>query len=1096
MPNNIIGESFKPYVEGQIKTRQSKLSLVSNRDPDLLKYINNKTSWVRLSSGVNVTADKARELGVSTLSGNALAQSSILFSARKYTKFIQNNDPEKWDGQFTAGVGYNLPNPSYGYTPGVASKTPSSNYGLVPPAGIISANIKPLSQGSLREATVQITCHNLPQFKIIEALYLRLGYSMLLEWGHTFWYDSKGNLHSDMPDWLHAGFILGHYNQDAVLENLEKQREYTCGNYDGFFGRVTNFSWNFRPDGGYDITLNMRAVGDVIESLKLNVNIPSSTSSSISATSSDEPLPPVVANKDKSSLHKILFSIAKELDIQQNNGRYLNGFAEAGRANLSTPEIIRITKQHAQFDLGKANYQDPNEINDKANNILTYQEGYMAVFESITADPSESDSTGNFFYIKLGTLLRIVESFLLKYDTTREKNGTYAPLFYIDHDFDTNLCLTIPRQISLDPHICLLPPGSLNSTSPSGQASASSTPKTYIKYTYTKQGLGFFEDSYFTKTTETVTADKIDPNRVASQLPAENAKDDAPEKYDQIAVYYSSSVRNFRYYDAGGEYDNAGVGGGVNQIIVYYDPDSTSTATSTYTFDDGTAANEGNLKRILKSYRVDNYPFLGKFMHVHVNLDFIASVLSNNIDDDGKISVLNFLQAIASGISKATGQINNFSITYDEIKNIFSFRDSNIPPDGYKYLNQIKPELKINTTPTRFNVNLLKSSNGSFIKDLSIKSELTNDFATQITIGAQSNGNKVGEDSTALSKLNVGFEDRILPAKSSWADENADSSDQTKSPDQIYAEQLNSYVTLHQNIDFGIVTEEDISNNTQAVVDMYKYHLGYSTQQGEISGVGFIPINLQLTMDGLSGPRLFETYTINDEILPTNYQNNVKFIIKGISHNIDTNGWSTTLESFSAPRRDVLNPYKLLEDPLVKGGGGGGGEGGRAAEGTVKRNLQTWGSGHNTGIFNDSNLGRFTSTADSNQQKQNLITEIKKLGKRSTCMGSDDPEMYYKFINSLLSGVGLPTTYSNQWFCTQWLRAENTSAKFNPLATTQGMPNATDFNSVKVRNYVDFNQGVEATVKTLKNSYYPILREALSKGTLTPVEIWNYSINS
>ena len=31
------------------------------------------------------------------------------------------------------------------------------------------------------------------------------------------------------------------------------------GNYDAFFGLVTNFEWTIRPDGGYDITLIARA---------------------------------------------------------------------------------------------------------------------------------------------------------------------------------------------------------------------------------------------------------------------------------------------------------------------------------------------------------------------------------------------------------------------------------------------------------------------------------------------------------------------------------------------------------------------------------------------------------------------------------------------------------------------------------------------------------------------------------------------------------------------------------------------------------------------------------------------------------------------
>ena len=62
MPRDIIGESFKKYVEKQIDVRQSALGQYRERDPDLLKYINNNTSWIRLSSGVNITYEKAKKI--------------------------------------------------------------------------------------------------------------------------------------------------------------------------------------------------------------------------------------------------------------------------------------------------------------------------------------------------------------------------------------------------------------------------------------------------------------------------------------------------------------------------------------------------------------------------------------------------------------------------------------------------------------------------------------------------------------------------------------------------------------------------------------------------------------------------------------------------------------------------------------------------------------------------------------------------------------------------------------------------------------------------------------------------------------------------
>ncbi len=55
-----------------------------------------------------------------------------------------------------------------------------------------------------------------------------------------------------------------------------------------------------------------------------------------------------------------------------------------------------------------------------------------------------------------------------------------------------------------------------------------------------------------------------------------------------------------------------------------------------------------------------------------------------------------------------------------------------------------------------------------------------------------------------------------------------------------------------------------------------------------------------------------------------------------------------------------------------------------------------------------------------------------------------------------------------------WETAEFTKARWNPLATTHDMPGATDFNSVGVKNYVSLEQGLQATIETLrlgKDSY-------------------------
>ena len=54
--------------------------------------------------------------------------------------------------------------------------------------------IQALNKGSIRKATLMLTAHNPDQFRIIELLYLRLGFSILVEWGHNMYYDNDGNL--------------------------------------------------------------------------------------------------------------------------------------------------------------------------------------------------------------------------------------------------------------------------------------------------------------------------------------------------------------------------------------------------------------------------------------------------------------------------------------------------------------------------------------------------------------------------------------------------------------------------------------------------------------------------------------------------------------------------------------------------------------------------------------------------------------------------------------------------------------------------------------------------------------------------------------
>jgi hypothetical protein len=69
--------------------------------------------------------------------------------------------------------------------------------------------------------------------------------------------------------------------------------------------------------------------------------------------------------------------------------------------------------------------------------------------------------------------------------------------------------------------------------------------------------------------------------------------------------------------------------------------------------------------------------------------------------------------------------------------------------------------------------------------------------------------------------------------------------------------------------------------------------------------MGFLPFNLSLTMDGLSGMKVYQKFEVDTDFLPSNYPTSLDFIVKGITHTIQNNEWITNIESFAIP----ANPF-------------------------------------------------------------------------------------------------------------------------------------------------------------------------------------------
>lgn len=93
-----------------------------------------------------------------------------------------------------------------------------------------------------------------------------------------------------------------------------------------------------------------------------------------------------------------------------------------------------------------------------------------------------------------------------------------------------------------------------------------------------------------------------------------------------------------------------------------------------------------------------------------------------------------------------------------------------------------------------------------------------------------------------------------------------------------------------------------------------------------------------------------------------------------------------------------------------------------------------------------------------------------------------------KFAVATLNRLGIRPTPQNVKALVGWSAAEgghtNNDARWNFLNTTQNMPGSGDTGTQgNISVYRDFNQGVDATVKTLRNGRYGGILQALKSGT-------------
>jgi hypothetical protein len=88
-----------------------------------------------------------------------------------------------------------------------------------------------------------------------------------------------------------------------------------------------------------------------------------------------------------------------------------------------------------------------------------------------------------------------------------------------------------------------------------------------------------------------------------------------------------------------------------------------------------------------------------------------------------------------------------------------------------------------------------------------------------------------------------------------------------------------------------------------------------------------------------------------------------------------------------------------------------------------------------------------------------------------------------QWARDFLTKLNMPITSENVRAISAWEQAEGTKASFNPLATTQsGFTGETRFNSVGVKNYATYQDGIDANAHAITNGRYTNVLDALRAG--------------
>ena len=944
---NIIGNNPDQWAKNQVNLRQQLLGL-ENKTPEMLAWQTSKTAWIRAISAVQVDAKTAKDLtGRQNFGGGKLAQEYVLFNGTIGLGQDTDKDGNTTYNQTTnlnSGVyaGQQPNNSAYGFEY-------ETSRGLVPMPGIEDLSVTTYNRGSLRKASFKMKAYNVKQFAALDALFMRPGYTILLEWGHTNYFKgtpeapiyTRANFNT-LPFLMMNDFLDGNKkgSQQRLLAAIKKERgngesgdgttidedagkvKGSQGNYDGFYGKITNFVWNLNSDGSYSIEVKAISTGDIIESLTID-----------RVEAAIESKPKTISNSSRSNTSKsnndddYVFNLTDKNDnpfsFRVKNGHeiYYREYWYGPNSPLSgqgTGELSGLTKDIAIYNRVKNTTKVlKNSIKPPPNTLVPEDPGPQVLIASKDKSKLNAFLYKNYNYLKQN--FKSKSKTIVTSSSSKKTIKVFNTLGEID-DYGDLLMLqpTILREVQ--DHTGATIGGTLKA--------ARNSPYQYIKL---ERLLEFIEEELLIYNGGLDTAESEVVKKELAKLTTQKEKDDflnsknLTSDFNEKILSFDLDGENFMYTQPTQFSADPNV-----CLIPFKFPTAKVDKKEEKGADGKTIKTEkitvggfvSYYSDVLEgcNFKVPESDYVANMLNIPVNLHYIGRVLKQTTSNNA-VPLLKFLEQLLYGINTALGSINKFSVTYDHDLNTVVFRDDT-PLDPLVAKGTRVPPIQ----RTLFNVNGWKplQQNASFIHSVGISTTLSNKFATMISIGAQSQKSNDIADAGAFSRWNTGLNDSVTPSKLSKAGINSKKSSQNK-PFEIFSKSivsLNKPTALIPSFyQSGRMPDGDVQETAQSLnANLNRYittiedkELAFKPDTKPNSPInppssqGFIPFNMNLDMDGFSGLRIYEKFYITTEILPPSYPKTLSFICKGMTHTINNNGWKTKIDSLTVTSVDNDN---------------------------------------------------------------------------------------------------------------------------------------------------------------------------------------------